>query len=137
MEDVNDQYTLADDNGLPWLQPDYPGNASSPVCASGCAGLTKTVTIEAAQPYSTYGDYQLYPFDRHTVIFRFAISDATLNCTGAAVSYTPEQLNQLVLPRSGEWSLGSPAVEASRSLPIPDASVPILAFTTLPPHPDT
>ena len=119
---VSSVYTVAD-SGVEWLQPNNPANASSALCANGCAEVTMQTTVETAQPFEAFTNYANYPFDRHTVIFRFGIDRASLDCatalaiatnaseasTASAMS-TEEKgkaLGPVVLPTSGEWQLDS------------------------------
>ena len=93
-----------------WLQDDGSSSQGADgLCTNGCAGLSYTTVLEAAQPYREYNDYKAYPFDTHVVIFRFGVEDGIFNCTPSAIQnltqLTRQQLVSRVQPLSGEWAL--------------------------------
>jgi len=108
-EKVAEEYhSLAGSEGEPWLQPDTPSNASSLLCLDGCASKKMLISkLEVTQPYSEFGDYKTYPFDSHTVVFRFGTGDVNLSCASILPSATAEELRAALTPVSREWYLDS------------------------------
>lgn len=104
--DTRSTYSLST-TSTPWLQTDAPGSAGGTECVGSCAMLSYTTTIEAAQPFREYINYQRYPFDEHVVTFRFKVEDGVFNCSGGTslANISSEELKRLVEPQSGEWGL--------------------------------
>lgn len=86
-----------------WLQPESSSAGSE--CSNGCAQMTYSTKLEAAQPYRDYKDYKAYPFDNHVVVFRFGVEDGIVNCTRSVIQnltqLTRQELALKVQPLSG------------------------------------